>query len=273
MSKNRSLELKSNIRAFWEAGACGEALYLSGVTKADFERHSSIRYRLEPYILDFANFEYWGGKRVLEIGVGLGSDHLMFAKNGANLQGIDITDRAVNLTKLRLNCYEFESSNVLVADAENLKFQDGLFDLVYSWGVIHHSPRTERAVSEIHRVLCRSGVAKVMIYNKWSLVGIMLWLRYGLGRAKPWLSLNKIYGEFLESPGTQAFTEREARILFKDFSSVEIEIVLSTGDLLLSSSGQRHQGVILTLARRLWPRWLFRRIPSLGLFMLITAKK
>jgi ubiquinone/menaquinone biosynthesis C-methylase UbiE len=90
---------------------------------------------------------------------------------------------------------------------------DGTFDLVYSWGVLHHSPDTARAVAEVLRVLKPGGTAKVMIYSTYSLVGFMLWARYALLRLRPLTSLADIYAKFLESPGTKAYTVAEAKKL------------------------------------------------------------
>ena len=102
----------------------------------------------------------------------------------------------------------------------------------------------------------------------------MLWLRYALIGMKPWLPLKYIYEHHLESPGTKAYSVEEARRLFSVFSMVEIDTVLTHGDLLESDAGQRHQGILLSIARKLWPRWLIRRFfPNAGLFMLITATK
>jgi hypothetical protein len=113
-----------------------------------------------------------------------------------------------------------------------------------------------------------------MIYHKWSLVGLMLWVRYALLGLKPWLPLREIYARYLESPGTKAYSVAEARTLFSDFSQVEISTVLTHGDLLESAVGQRHRGALLTLARKVWPRWLIRRLlADAGLFMLIDARK
>lgn len=116
------------------------------------------------------------------------------------------------------------------------------------------------------------GRARIMIYHRWSIVGLMLWLRYALLWLKPWVSLRDIYARYLESPGTKAYSVAEARVLFADFSQVEIRTVLTHGDLLESGAGQRHRGALLTLARKVWSRWLMRRFFSKkGLFMLIDA--
>jgi SAM-dependent methyltransferase len=159
-------------------------------------------------------------------------------------------------------------------DAENLDFPENSFDLVYSWGVLHHSPDTAKAVAEVHRVLKPGGEAKIMIYHTYSMVGYMLWLRYGLMRLNPFLSWVDIYGRYLESPGTKAYSIPEARDLFRSFRDVSIKIVQTHGDLLTSDAGQRHRGMLLNIARRIWPRGLIRRfLPNAGLFMLVHCRK
>lgn len=113
-----------------------------------------------------------------------------------------------------------------------------------------------------------------MIYHKYSMVGMMLWVRYALLGLKPFTSLSEIYSRYLESPGTKAYSVDEAMGLFSSFSRVSIRTVLTHGDLLESVAGQRHEGVALELAREVWPRTLIRRFfPNSGLFMLINAVK
>jgi hypothetical protein len=93
-------------------------------------------------------------------------------------------------------------------------------------------------------------------------------------QVRPFTSLNTIYANYLESPGTKAYSRKEARQLVDKFSNVNIWTVLTHGDLLESDAGQRHQGAYLDLARKIWPRWLIRHLlPRAGLFMLIEAKK
>jgi len=265
--------IKTDVKDFWEAAACGEDLLLPSEDRKGFQIQSDQRYRLEPFIIDFAEFDIWKGKCVLEIGVGLGADHQKFVESGANIVGIDLTNRAIELTRSRLKAFDLNST-LEIGDAESLAFSEETFDCVYSWGVIHHSPDTQRAVKEIYRVLRPGGIAKVMIYNKWSMVGIMLWLRYALMRLKPWVTLTTVYAEYLESPGTKAFTTKEARRLFGDFDVVNVATVLSHGDLLASAAGQRHRGKVLDLARLVWPRWFIKRyMKNWGLFMMINAQK
>ncbi len=264
---------KQRVHDFWNEASCGESLYLQGSDRDSYESQARKRYELEPYIPEFAGFDRARGKRVLEIGVGLGADHQRFAQTGADLTGIDLTERAVEHTARRLAAFGL-SSRLVVGDAERLDFPDEYFDRVYSWGVLHHSPDTPKAVLEVWRVLKRGGRANVMIYHKWSLVGFMLWIRYALLGLQPWLSLRDIYSRYLESPGTKAYSTVEARQLFSAFREVGIRIVLTHGDLLESMAGQRHQGALLSLARKIWPRSLIKRLlPGLGLFMLIEALK
>ena len=162
------------------------------------------------------------------------------------------------------------------ADAERLPFRDESFDLVYSWGVLHHAPNTDRCIGEIARVLRPRAIARVMIYHKWSMVGLMLWGRYGLLLGRPWRRLDDIYARYLESPGTKAYTRAAARGMFEraGFSRVKVRVQLSHGDLLLGNVGTQHRGPLLTLAMTLWPRWLLRRAASrLGLYLLVEAVK
>jgi len=264
---------KQAVHDFWQRASCGEDLYLEGTSRDGYVEQARQRYQLEPYIEQFAAFDSAAGRDVLEIGVGLGADHQRFAQAGAVLSGIDLTPRAIDHVRRRLQQFGL-GSRLATGDAEQLVFADASFDVVYSWGVIHHSPDTARAVAEIHRVLRPGGVARVMIYHKWSLVGYMLWLRYALLRGRPWTTLSEVYSKYLESPGTKAYTREQAHRLFQAFGRVEIRTVLTHGDLLESQAGQRHEGALLSLARRIWPRAVLRRVArDHGLFMLITATK
>jgi ubiquinone/menaquinone biosynthesis C-methylase UbiE len=264
---------KQEVYDFWNRASCGEELYLPESDRGGHEAQARARYQLEPFIREFANFEAAGGLRVLEIGVGLGADHQQFAENEADLYGIDLTPRAVAHTNQRLAAFGLPSM-LAVGDAENLAFPDSSFDVVYSWGVLHHSPDTARAVAEVHRVLKPGGRARIMIYHKWSIVGLMLWTRYALLSMRPWRTLDAIYARYMESPGTKAYSMAEAKELFRCFDAVRITTVLSHGDVLGSDAGQRHTGLLLALARTLWPKRLIRRfLPSAGLFMMIEARK
>jgi ubiquinone/menaquinone biosynthesis C-methylase UbiE len=265
--------LKKNVKSFWERASCGEDLFLEGFSKDDYLLHSKRKYDLEPEILEFSEFDRFKSLKTLEIGVGLGSEHMKLAEYGAVLYGIDLTSRAVAHTKRRFQLLGLNSM-IQEADAENLPFDNKFFDAVYSWGVIHHSPNTNKAVEEIYRVLKPGGFAKIMIYHRHSLVGYMLWLRYALFTFKPYRSLEFIYHNYLESPGTKAYSYEEAKLLFSKFKIISIDSPLGHGDLLTSDAGQRHRGLILTLAKKLWPRWFFKTfMKKYGLSLLITIEK
>ena len=147
---------KAQVHAFWDRASCGEELYLAGEGQDAYRAQAETRYALEPYIPDFAGFAVARGLRVLEIGVGLGADHQRFAEAGAELWGIDLTARAVEHTRRRLAAFGL-ASHLAVGDAERLEFPDETFDLVYSWGVLHHSPDTPKAIAEVRRVLKSGG--------------------------------------------------------------------------------------------------------------------
>lgn len=265
---------KEHVRLFWEAASCGEDAYAIGQDdQSRLKAHADARYSIEPYIFDFARFSEVRDKSVLEIGVGMGADHEQLARNNpARLCGIDLTKRAIEYTSKRLALSGLQSE-LQIADAEKLPFPDNVFDIVYSWGVLHHSPSPQRAFQEIARVLKPGGIARIMIYHKNSITGFLLWARYGL---KNRLSLAETYSLYLESPGTKAYSIKEAGELCRraNLGNIEIKIQLCSGDLLEGAAGQQHQGRLLNFAKAVWPRGLIRTFaPNFGLFMLIEARR
>ena len=123
-------------------------------------------------------FDELRGKDVLEIGSGTGVHARLLAGAGARLAAVDLTPTAVDLTRRRLALHGLEA-DVREADAEQLPFPDGSFDVVWSWGVIHHSAHTERVVAEIARVLRPGGRLALMVYHRSS---ITYWIQYQLLR-------------------------------------------------------------------------------------------
>ena len=265
---------KKRVREYWNRNSCGEVMAVGATLDEGITYAALRRYQLEPYIYGFANFPSGQERKVLEIGVGMGADHKEWARHRPGLlAGMDLTPRAIEFTERCLSV-EGLSSLLHVGDAENLPFGDNMFDIVYSWGVLHHSPDTPATVREVWRVLKPGGKAAVMIYHRWSIVGFMLWGRYALLAGKPWRGLTEIYSEHLESPGTKAYSSADAVAMFADFTKVHIMVQLNHGDLLQGEVGQRHQGRLLTIAKAIWPRWLIRSLFSrLGLYLLITAEK
>jgi ubiquinone/menaquinone biosynthesis C-methylase UbiE len=259
-------ELKDRVRDFWNADPCGTR-YLE---QFDFEAHARARYALEPYIREFAQFELAPGKAVLEIGVGMGADYLEWLKAGAQASGVDLSEISLQRARQRCELAGFKP-DLRVADAEHLPFPDDSFDVVYSYGVMHHSPDTQRCIDEAFRVLKPGGQARIMLYGHPSLTGLMLWLRYGIFRGR---SLRQTVYERLESPGTKTFTRGEIRKLFAHFQELDTRQVFSPGDLLLSKPSARFQSTAYKVIWKLYPRPLVRAVcRRLGLFLLISARK
>lgn len=132
-----------------------------------FRQTETIRYRLYPYFPALVGFDRWAGRRVLEVGTGMGVDHVGFARAGARLTGVDLTPFHLEVTAARLQ-REGLISQLVRADAERLPFADGTFDHVYSCGVLFLVPEIQRAVNEIYRVLRPGGEALVMLYHRTS---------------------------------------------------------------------------------------------------------
>jgi ubiquinone/menaquinone biosynthesis C-methylase UbiE len=211
---------KQAVRSYWEAAPCGAKLADAEPGSPDFYAQvEQERYRREPFIPAFAEFDRWRGRRVLEIGVGVGSDFVRFVRAGADATGLDLTEAAIDLVRRRLEL-EGLSAHLQVADAESLPFEDRSFDLVYSWGVLHHTPDTARAVEEIRRVLRPDGEARIMLYSRRSWLAYGLWLRYALARGRPRRTLADVVANHMESPGTKAYTQAELTRLFARYSSV-----------------------------------------------------
>lgn len=223
-------ELKKQVKEFWEREPCGSgAAQATRFTREYFDEIEENRYRLEPFIHRFAQFSRQRGKKVLEVGVGAGTDHLQFARAGAHLSGIDITDVAVDMVTKRL-ALEGLSSDLRRSDAENLPFADNSFDYVYSWGVLHHTPDTVKSIDEVYRV-CRPGRKTcIMLYHRRSIVAWMFWLRYAMLRLRPFRTLRDVIFNHMESIGTKCYTIREARYLFSKFQRVTVTPVLTPYD-------------------------------------------
>lgn len=265
--------LKEAVRRHWQASPCGTRELPADDRRRFFAELERERYALEPHIHPFARFEEGRGRDVLEVGVGAGTDFVQWVRAGARATGVDLTPAGVALTEERL-ALEGLKARVLVADAERLPFADASFDIVYSYGVLHHSPNTEAAVREVHRVLRPGGVARVMIYHEPSWVGLMLWGVHCLAKGRPWKSPRWAVYNYLESPGTKVYTVAAARRLFSAFSRVEARPKLSHGDLLQMRPSEKYRGRLHRLAFRLYPRPLIRLTgDALGTYLLIEAIK
>jgi SAM-dependent methyltransferase len=252
--------LKERVRAFWQANPCGVKFAEAAPgTRRFYELVEAHRYTSEWHIPIAADFPSARGLKVLEIGCGLGTDGAQFAEADADYTGVDLTDAAVELARKRFELFDLRGK-FQTADAENLDFQNESFDLVYSHGVLHHTPDTAKSIREIHRVLRPGGRAIVMLYHRDSYnyrINISVLRRAGarLLKSEPGLKLvHRITGEPLDSlreharllrsekesylrpdeflsqntdgagnPLARVYSRFEARELFKDFSEVTLK--------------------------------------------------
>ena len=254
-------EEKKSVQQFWDMTPCGTGdIDIEPVTLKYFEAISERRNKLEPFIADYAQFNRWTGKRVLELGCGTGSDLLRFAKVGARITGLDLSPRSASLAKARLRVYNYQG-NVIIADAEQLPFKTSSFDLVYSWGVLHHTPDTEQAIKEVYRVTKPGGEICIMLYHRHSLVALQMYLVYGLFAFKPSRKVEDIFAKHHESPGTKAYTVAEVERMFSSFKRLRIDIQPTPYDLRYKRD--KH-----------FPQWVGKLIPRrLGWFMVIRGQK
>lgn len=254
-------DAKVAVQKYWDSAPCGSRE--PGVSPEDpefFRSHARIRYEREPEILPFADFEAWKGRQVLEIGVGMGADFVRFRKAGAHSAGIDLSRESLKLA--RRNAAVNQVTPVVTnADAESLPFADRSFDLVYSWGVLHHTPDTARALDEVHRVLKPSGQFRIMLYHRRSLAALQCYLRYGLLGGRPFAPLSELIASHIQCPGAKAYTKDEIRRLFHRFRDVTVTPSVTVYDVRFGR-------------RRFAPRWMLNLVPSgLGWFLLISGRK
>ncbi|MBE0448990.1 MAG: class I SAM-dependent methyltransferase [Actinobacteria bacterium] len=251
--------LKEKVRQYWEQEPCGSSQQITGASDKGsiewFKRIEEYRYNVEPFIHSVAKFTRHHGEKVLEVGVGSGTDHLQWARAGAECYGVDLTDAAIETTRAHLSIYGFKS-NLQRIDAEELPFDDESFDIVYSWGVIHHTENPERIIREIKRVLKKEGVFIGMMYGRRSVLAFKLWLKHALLKGRPWRSFADVIWHHMESVGTKAYTVSELKELFSGFSDFSAKPLITPYDTSK------------------WPGWLSKYFPDKwGWFIALEARK
>jgi SAM-dependent methyltransferase len=288
-------DLKERVRAFWQAHPCGTKFSDAEMgTLEFFERVEAHRYAKEWHIPAAANFAAAQGLRVLEIGCGLGTDGAQFARAGAKYTGIDLTEASIELARKRFELAGLRGE-FHIADAEQLDFPDNSFDLVYSHGVLHHTPDTAGAVREIHRVLKPGGRAIVMLYHRGSYnyrIGIRILRRAGAHLLKSESGIkivNRLTGEPLDSlreharllsvnsngylgtdeflsqstdgagnPLARVYSRRDARELFKDFCKVDLRAYFLNKRFIPLLGNLLPRSVESALASRWgWHLWIY----------------
>lgn len=215
----------------WNARACGE---LDGdkSTAEYFLQVERDRYSQQAWMHDYFRYSTFAGKKVLEIGVGQGTDLMQFAKGGAECHGVDITDNHLTLTKKNFELQQREV-DLRKADATQLPFPDGYFDCVYSFGVMHHIPEIEKVIAEVYRVLRPGGVLMIALYYKWSAFHIF-WKLFAHGLRHGWL-FSKGYDGLLATiedgadgirikPYVKLYSRKEMRGLAAKFSIEDVSV-------------------------------------------------
>jgi len=169
------------------------------------------KYFVEPHIPGFAEFKKWKGKRVLEIGCGIGTDAVNFARAGADYTGVDLSAASLDLTRRRFAVYGLRGTFHL-GNAEELPnvVPIQVFDLVYSFGVIHHSPEPSRVIRSLKRYLGPESEFRLMLYAKHSWKNIMIDAGFDQPEAQ--------HG----CPVAFTYTPEEVRELLKDFEILDL---------------------------------------------------
>lgn len=224
---NKKIE---EIKNFWDARPCNSKGSSKKINSREyFDEIEERRYRVEPHILNFADFQAWNKKDVLEIGTGIGTDSINFVRNGANFVGIELSDKSLDICKERFKLYNLEG-NLIHGNCENLidvlkkNNINKKFDLVYSFGVIHHTEDPQKIIDQIKFVLKPEGEARIMLYSKYSfkLFDFMhLTNNWNFSKCE---EIIKYYAEAqLNCPKAETYTFKQIKELFKEYNILEIK--------------------------------------------------
>jgi 2-polyprenyl-3-methyl-5-hydroxy-6-metoxy-1,4-benzoquinol methylase len=263
-----------DVKKYWNGRPCNirHSPKLLG-TREYFAEVEARKYFVEPHIPKFANFREWTGKDVLEIGCGIGTDSVNFARAGANLTIVELSNESLAMTRLRLEL-EGLHAELINGNAEHL---DELipagkkFDLVYSFGVIHHTPHPERVIAGIAHRLKPTGEVRIMVYARYSWKVLWIYARYIWREPWNWHRLPSKYSEAeIGSPVSYIYSKPQARALLRGF-----EILSLSKDHIFPYRIPDY--VQYRYVRNWYFRWmpggLFRWLERrLGWHMLITAR-
>jgi SAM-dependent methyltransferase len=223
---------KRQVQLQWDTDPCGAHAVADEPGSLDFYRGARRqRYEVEgPWFDRVVRFEEWAGREVLEIGVGLGSDHFRFAQAGGRMTALDLSREHLRQTRRHLDLEGYRTRPVY-GDAESLPFPDASFDLVYSFGVLHHTPGTEAAIREVHRILRPGGTALIGLYHRdsaffWVNTVLVQGIRCGKFARLGWRgTLSEIEHRSSGSsavPLVKVYSRRGVRRLMAPFSEVSL---------------------------------------------------
>tara|TARA_Y100001954_G_C15688501_1_gene541490 strand:+ start:51 stop:821 length:771 start_codon:yes stop_codon:yes gene_type:complete len=157
-----------NVKEYWNDRPCNIRHSKKEIgTKEYFDEVENKKFFAEPHIKTFTEFDRWNGKKVLEIGCGLATVGINFASHGANYTGVELSDESLKLAKQRFDVYDLQGK-FFSGNAEHLSTFVPIdnYDLIYSFGVIHHSPHPEKIIYEIKKYMNKNSVLKIMLYAK-----------------------------------------------------------------------------------------------------------
>jgi 2-polyprenyl-3-methyl-5-hydroxy-6-metoxy-1,4-benzoquinol methylase len=207
-----------SVRGYWNRRPCNIRHSTKPVgTREYFDEVEARKYFVEPHIPRFAEFERWQGKKVLEIGCGIGTDTINFARAGAQVTAVDLSEASQEVAKQRAAVFGLQDRiRFYAGNAEQLSSFVPVepYDLVYSFGVIHHTPHPERVMEQVRQYLAPGSTVKVMVYHRHSWK--VLWILLTYGRGQFW-KLPELVARYSEAesgcPVTYAYTPREAQAL------------------------------------------------------------
>jgi 2-polyprenyl-3-methyl-5-hydroxy-6-metoxy-1,4-benzoquinol methylase len=202
------------VRAYWNRRPCNIRHSPKPVGSREyFDEVEARKYFVEPHIPAFADFERWTGCNVLEIGCGIGTDTINFARRDARVTVAELSDESMRVAEERAEVFGLSDRiDFYNGNAEELTSFIPVEpkDLVYSFGVIHHSPHPERILEQIESYVRRGSTLKVMVYNRRSWKVLWMVLKYGRGNFRRTRQLIAEHSEAqFGSPVTYAYTKRE----------------------------------------------------------------
>jgi 2-polyprenyl-3-methyl-5-hydroxy-6-metoxy-1,4-benzoquinol methylase len=208
----------ADVQRYWDARPCNIRHSTKPVgSKEYFDEVEARKYLVEPHIPAFAEFDRWHGKRVLEVGCGIGTDSINFARAGAELTAVELSSESLRIAAQRAEVMGVaDRIRFVEANAEELtSVLDGEpYDLVYSFGVIHHTPHPARALAEMRALTASGGTLKLMVYHRRSWK--VFWIVATQGRGRFWKT-DELVAEHSEAqtgcPVTFSYTRGEAREL------------------------------------------------------------
>lgn len=206
----------SKVNEYWNARPCNIRHSAKPVGSREyFDEVEARKYFVESHIPRFAGFERWRGKRVLEIGCGIGTDTISFARAGAQVTAVDLTEKSLEVARQRARVFGLDDRiTFLQANAERLSDFVGVepYDLIYSFGVIHHTPHPDRVLDQIRKFVAPESTVKIMVYNRWSWK--VLWILFVYGKGQFW-KLNQLIAEYSEAqtgcPVTYSYSRSDGR--------------------------------------------------------------